>query len=148
MLYSVKVIKNIKFCIGLGIIAILSAGCATNFPPYEATQMDKDTRGITLAQAGERIFGCKVEGDIEVTETAVNKSGTTLDEIKKGAENQLKNEAIHTTKAGNKVVLKIIGKSMKCKDKPSFFGLIGKNKPQYVCTTVNTKKNRYCLIYT
>lgn len=135
-----KLVNVGKIVGSLGLVAVIGTGCAGKFPPYEMSKLENEAKGIALVKPGERVFGCKSEGDIEATETAFDKSGTTLDDIRKGAENQLRNEAVHTTKAGNKIVLRLSEPEVKCKKKPSFFGLLGRNSPQYVCTSINTKK--------
>lgn len=132
-----KVLKYASFSSLAGIMIVIS-GCAKG-PAYTPSTLDSQARGITIATS--KPYNCKIEGELEATESARGKSSVTKESIREGAINNLKNEAVHAVKEGSKMMIKIDRETMKCKKKPSFFGLVGKNKPEFACQEpINPKK--------
>ena len=82
----------------------LLGGCGA--PMFSPKPLDASARGIT--EVRDTPYNCKVLGEAEGSDDATGYAAATLERVKKGALNDLRNEAVTVVGAGKRITLYIL----------------------------------------
>lgn len=118
--YSKAMKVGIQLVCGVGICMIL-AGCGKEpepvLPEFQPKALNDNARGITIASS--KAYNCKIVGEMEGHDEVKGKViGVTKAKIRRGAMNDLKNEAAYAIKDGQKVMISITKEEMRCEQYP------------------------------
>lgn len=95
----------------LAFVAVLFVGCSS--VAFTPKPLDYDARGITVVK--ETPYNCKVLGETEGYDEADNRSGATYEKVRKGAYNDLRNEALAVVRDSNhRITLRIVQEDIVC----------------------------------
>lgn len=81
-------------------------------PPFEPKQLEARARGISIAK--DSPYNCKVLGEAEGKDNALDKSGATKELLRESALNDLRNEASYIAGEGKRVMIFITREEVLC----------------------------------
>ena len=88
----------------------LLGGCGS--PMFSPKPLDVSARGIT--EVRDTPYNCKVLGEAEGSDDATGYAAATLEQVRKGALNDLRNEAVAVVGAGKRITLYILDEWALC----------------------------------
>lgn len=88
----------------------LLGGCGA--PMFSPKPLDASARGIT--EVRDTPYNCKVLGEAEGSDNATGCAAVTLEQVRKGALNDLRNEAVAVVGAGKRITLYILSEWALC----------------------------------
>ena len=88
----------------------LLGGCGA--PMFSPKPLDVSARGIT--EVRDTPYNCKVLGEAEGSDDATGYAAATLEQVRKGALNDLRNEAVAVMGAGKRITLYILDEWALC----------------------------------
>ena len=88
----------------------LLGGCGS--PMFSPKPLDVSARGIT--EVRDTPYNCKVLGEAEGSDDATGYAAATLERVRKGALNDLRNEAVAVVGAGKRITLYILNEWALC----------------------------------
>ena len=88
----------------------LLGGCGA--PMFSPKPLDVSARGIT--EVRDTPYNCKVLGEAEGSDDATGYAAATLEQVRKGAPNDLRNEAVAVVGAGKRITLYILDEWALC----------------------------------
>ena len=88
----------------------LLGGCGA--PMFSPKPLDASARGIT--EVRDTPYNCKVLGEAEGSDDATGYAAATLERVRKGALNDLRNEAVAVVGAGKRITLYILNEWALC----------------------------------
>lgn len=94
------------------LIALFFTGCVSR-PPFIPTSLDPMARGITIANSTP--YNCTILGEIDGNQARLrDREQPTLQSLRLGAMNDLKNNAIHAVKPDRRIMLRIVNEYALC----------------------------------
>ena len=89
---------------------LMLGGCGA--PMFSPKPLDASARGIT--EVRDTPYNCRVLGEAEGSDDATGYAAATLEQVRKGALNDLRNEAVAVVGTGKRITLYVLSEQALC----------------------------------